>query len=242
MAPFLVLTLLDVTSYIIARTLGVIDDTKASTTYSDPNVPPTPPNPNIKPTAPSAGKASGGRDKRRSNPSILVQSESETTSVDEGSLSGGLSTPSSSIHQLHGGRDRNQHNFFPNGPMDEGNLKLSGVDMFSPAPSQPPSPTLSRRDLNLHMTHQVSPTKGGSVKDKGKGPRKEKGGAGRGEEETKEEKKGHSHKPSESSHSSSGESSFAMLERESGEEDVDVLGQHEGMHIRKRRAVGEGGR
>lgn len=29
----------------------------------------------------------------------------------------------------------------------EGNLRLAGIEAFSPAPSEPPSPTLSRRDL-----------------------------------------------------------------------------------------------
>lgn len=32
---------------------------------------------------------------------------------------------------------------------DEGELKLSGIDVFSPAASQPPSPTLSRSQLRF---------------------------------------------------------------------------------------------
>jgi hypothetical protein len=34
--------------------------------------------------------------------------------------------------------------------VDEGVARLSGVGAFSPAPSEPPSPTLSRRELPAH--------------------------------------------------------------------------------------------
>lgn len=44
--------------------------------------------------------------------------------------------------------------YFENPVEGEGNLKLAGADVFSPAPSQPPSPTLSRRDLASHSSHQ----------------------------------------------------------------------------------------
>lgn len=37
----------------------------------------------------------------------------------------------------------------------EGNPRLAGVDAFSPAPSQPPSPTISRRDSIVHGQHQL---------------------------------------------------------------------------------------
>lgn len=39
---------------------------------------------------------------------------------------------------------------------DMGNLKLSSFDQFSPAPSQPPSPSSSRRDLDMYPSHQRS--------------------------------------------------------------------------------------
>ncbi|CAL1706828.1 unnamed protein product [Somion occarium] len=88
--------------------------------------------------------------------------------------------------------------YFENPVEGEGNLKLSGVDMFSPAPSQPPSPTLSRRDLTIHMTHQLPSGKAGRA---------------RGSSISQ---------PSPSSTTSSGHSSFAMLEKESESEDTSV--------------------
>lgn len=150
-APFILLTLLDVTSYVIARTLGVIDDTKASTSET--------------------GSAS-----EIGTPSIVIQHDTAPNT-----LSAPTTTPSSS--------------FFRHPLVEEGNLKLSGVGMFSPAPSQPPSPTMSRRELTTHM-HNVP-------------------------EEAASELKAESRRDA-SRDSSSGESSYAMLEPESGSEDTQV--------------------
>ncbi|KAI0789111.1 hypothetical protein C8Q75DRAFT_703073, partial [Abortiporus biennis] len=132
-APFVLLTLLDVVSYIIARTLGVIDDTKASTSYIE--------------VLPESSSPSVGSEA----PSILIQDESSSDSVSM--KDGGEITPM-----------RQQSVGFPG---EGGNLKLSGVGVFSPAPSQPPSPTLSRKDLSLHMSHQV-PRKEDSIGERGK--------------------------------------------------------------------------
>ena len=109
----------------IARTLGVIDDTKASTSEIQHEL---------------AVAASTANDPCAAPPAIHVQDESEADTADDTTP---VSTPPPT--------------YFNNPLEGEGNLKLSGVDMFSPAPSQPPSPTLSRKDLAAHMLHQVQP-------------------------------------------------------------------------------------
>lgn len=175
-APFVLLTLLvcishdlrrpsqlipvsqDVTSYVIARTLGVIDDTKASTSETGP---------------PTDGPGT---------PSIVIQSESTTGSSQP------ATTPPST--------------FFRNPLEEEGNLRLSGVGMFSPAPSQPPSPTMSRRELDSHM-HNVPEEYRDEMKSR----------FDSGRDLSREPRSGDS---------SSGESSYAMLEQESGTEDAQV--------------------
>ncbi|PIL36141.1 hypothetical protein GSI_01801 [Ganoderma sinense ZZ0214-1] len=117
--PFILLTLLDVASYIIARTLGVIDETKASTSgehvaglHAHPN------NPN--------------RDVRP--PAIVVHDSAED--ADMTALAAATPLPDDGEH---------------------GNLKLSGVDTFSPAPSQPGSPTLQRHEFAQLQTAHWEP-------------------------------------------------------------------------------------
>ncbi|KAH9935527.1 uncharacterized protein B0H18DRAFT_415449 [Fomitopsis serialis] len=162
--PFAILTLLDVTSYVIARTLGVIDDTKASTSET--------------------GSVPTGAD----TPTIVIQPESPPPTKTT------MTSPPPTYFR---------------GPLEEeGNLELSGVGMFSPVPSQPPSPTISRRELSSHM-HNIS-------------------------EERKDEGMNaiHPDRPA-SRASSSGESSFAMLDQESGAEDTPVT-------LRRRAPTGTG--
>ncbi|PSR81191.1 hypothetical protein PHLCEN_2v6526 [Hermanssonia centrifuga] len=89
--------------------------------------------------------------------------------------------------------------------VEEGNLKLSGVNVFSPAPSQPPSPTLSRRDLSSHMQPQLQSL---TTMETPRRPR--------------------SDTTLSSTHSSSGESNFTMVDKESGSDDA------EGTQIRRR--------
>ncbi|KZT10952.1 uncharacterized protein LAESUDRAFT_734664 [Laetiporus sulphureus 93-53] len=149
-APFVLLTLLDVTSYVIARTLGVIDDTKASTSESG--------------TSASS---------EASTPAIVIQDDTTPSAP-----STAITTPPAA--------------YFRDPMEEEGNLQLAGVDMFSPAPSQPPSPILSRRELALHM-HNL-------------------------QEESQEQPTARDP----SWDSSSGESSFTILDRESGAEDAQV--------------------
>ncbi|KAH9839483.1 uncharacterized protein C8Q71DRAFT_514218 [Rhodofomes roseus] len=151
--PFVILTLLDVTSYVIARTLGVIDDTKASTSET------------------------GSVPIEADTPTIVIHPESPPSTQTT------LTTPPPTYFR---------------GPLEEeGNLELSGVGMFSPVPSQPPSPTISRRELGSHM-HNIS-------------------------EERMDEgiHALHADRPA-SRASSSGDSSFAMLDQESSAEDAPV--------------------
>jgi hypothetical protein len=125
----------DVTSYVIARTLGVIDDTKASTSDRDKT----------------------DEMMSNSNPTILVHDESQgaslTTDFPSPSTSGILAArehesrlrestmrhkPPSSIDL-----EPSSHYFTTSGSGDT----LSGVGLFSPAASRPPSPLVERRSL-----------------------------------------------------------------------------------------------
>ena len=107
----------DVASYVIARTLGVIDSTKASTGGVVPVPVPVP---------------EGGPDARGAEP--------PTSAADSDASSFSISTPS----------------YFKDTVVEESDMKLSGAGAFSPFPSQPPSPTLSRRDLAAAMGLQTA--------------------------------------------------------------------------------------
>ncbi|TBU33854.1 hypothetical protein BD309DRAFT_951429 [Dichomitus squalens] len=195
--PFILLTLLDVASYLIARTLGVIDETKASTSgENDHHV--------------HADTAPGTLNLAH-QPRIVIQEDVDTARA--------AATP------------------LPEGDDDTLNLKLSGVDTFSPAPSQPGSPTLQRREFMQHQyAHYGSGT---SLYDRGglaglphpsfashdaRGGRPEKpraDGARDGDRNTRAgdgttSPRGPSgHSPA-SSNGSSGEESYAILDRDAG--------------------------
>ncbi|KAH8071909.1 hypothetical protein BXZ70DRAFT_964266 [Cristinia sonorae] len=139
-APVFILTLIDVISYVIARTLGVIDDTKASTSEVQHDTSSI--SPNTSSTSPTILNPCTGIP-----PLIHVQDDSPTSPTAGGEHEDSDKTPMSSPPPT----------YFHSTMESAGNLKLSGVDMFSPAPSQPPSPTLSRKDLAAHMMHQVPP-------------------------------------------------------------------------------------
>ncbi|KAI0342156.1 hypothetical protein BDW22DRAFT_1429644 [Trametopsis cervina] len=111
LTPFVFLTLLDVASYVIARTLGVIDATKAST--GDMPVP-------------------------------AQEHTGDVTLDGQGvpSIHVAYATPSASTSSLN---EISTPSYLRDNVVEEGNFKLAGVDSFSPAPSQPSSPTLSRR-------------------------------------------------------------------------------------------------
>jgi hypothetical protein len=99
---------------VIARTLGVVDATKASTAAPDHD------------------------DDNDDVPAIHVVDPTPPASASPNAHTG------SGVSAAH----ESTTSYLRDSVVEEGNLKLSGVDAFSPAPSQPPSPTISRRDLS----------------------------------------------------------------------------------------------
>ncbi|KAF4620626.1 hypothetical protein D9613_000439 [Agrocybe pediades] len=164
--PFIVLGLVDISSYVIARTLGVVDDVKAST--SD------------KATVHMDSSGSS-----MSTPSIQINDAISNSSESA------FSDTDVELHNLHNNNNNNNtantrssrtgesNNNKARSPLSDSssslnpsvffsgdtNLKLSGVGVFSPAASQPPSPTVSRQNIPLniansenlrHRTHNAS--------------------------------------------------------------------------------------
>ncbi|KAF5370739.1 hypothetical protein D9758_001943 [Tetrapyrgos nigripes] len=131
--PILILGLLDISSYVIARTLGVIDDVKASTSDSQ----------TVHSIADSPPTIRTQKSKLRINSSNSLSPTSESSdssrlfTLDSGQSSLGATTPDGGSFPPE---------YFST---DNSSLKLSGVGVFSPASSQPPSPTLSRRTLAM---------------------------------------------------------------------------------------------
>ncbi|PPQ68428.1 hypothetical protein CVT24_004849 [Panaeolus cyanescens] len=122
--PIIILGLLDIASYGIARTLGVIDDVKASTSDKVAvDIPPT-----IRVDAPDS----------------LSGDSLDSSWISDGFGSGSGST---STGQLSALSEATKPDVFY--AEEDNNLKLSGVGVFSPAASQPPSPTISRHHLPL---------------------------------------------------------------------------------------------
>ncbi|KAH7929816.1 hypothetical protein BV22DRAFT_1028992 [Leucogyrophana mollusca] len=123
--PVVILTLLDVTSYVIARTLGVVEDVKASTSDNPVMV-------------------------AADTPSILVQDLSspsyseDVSSADEELLKGAQGHDTGSQLSDATADDLRPQAFFAG----EEDVQLSGVGVFSPAASQPSSPVLSRLKLS----------------------------------------------------------------------------------------------
>ena len=115
--------------------------------------------------------------------------------------------------------------YFKETVVEESDMKLSGAGAFSPFPSQPPSPSLSRRDLaGLGGPLQPMTEITGSGTDKASEKDKEKDGRERSDTAS-------------STHSlGSGESQFTVIniDRESGEE------TEGGVQIRRRRAGADG--
>lgn len=144
----------------IARTLGVVDVTKAST-----------------------GGIAAGHEESDIPPISVDGATSESLAPENGSGSDAssisVSTPS----------------YFKETVVEESNMRLSGADMFSPYPSQPPSPSLSRRDLSLQTQLQPMTEIVGGRKRSG---------------------------TTSSSASRSGESQFTIIDRDSGSEAENV--------------------
>lgn len=132
--PLGALAFMDIASYMIARTLGVIDDTRASTSDK------TTTNPALR-LSPI----------RESSPIPDIRVESPGVSAVTAIPVQGLSFPIVGKAEEEGDRvlvegedTSHPHAYFTT---EESNLKLSGAAVFSPANSQPPSPTVSRRQL-----------------------------------------------------------------------------------------------
>ncbi|KAG5648575.1 hypothetical protein DXG03_003186 [Asterophora parasitica] len=138
--PIIVLALLDSTcvqdiaSYGIARTLGVIDDVKASTsdtaTLHQKDL--SPPSIRIDGSSPSQSGSPSSKSDRKPGSAEHIDNKRPlpALSVEHDPLSYlGASQPQA---------------FYAS---ESDNLKLSGVGVFSPAASRPPSPILSRKTL-----------------------------------------------------------------------------------------------
>ncbi|EIW63371.1 uncharacterized protein TRAVEDRAFT_69397 [Trametes versicolor FP-101664 SS1] len=198
--PFILLTLFDVASYVIARTLGVIDATKAST----------------------SGELDNAEQLHANKPAIVVHDDSTPTPSTD--AEGGDHAQSNLPHTTP------PASYFRNPTEEEGNLRLAGVGTFSPAPSQPGSPTLQRREFLQHSHYYDG--------DAPHRPASASTSADSGEDENEDEGEGEGYAIAgsgaatprdvsglgmSSAGSSSGDSSFAMLDRDSGSEDAGVV-------------------
>ncbi|KAF7315483.1 hypothetical protein MIND_00063500 [Mycena indigotica] len=128
--PFLLLILVDIVSYGIARTLGVIDLTDASTSDNK--------------TIHGTGKGKG----RVPVVQIMPSSPDAMTTVTKTEGRPALQCDISPLDTLPPLNMENaspsQEAYFTSEP---NSLKLSGVGLFSPAASRPPSPTITRKSL-----------------------------------------------------------------------------------------------
>ncbi|KAJ7346885.1 hypothetical protein DFH08DRAFT_1080835 [Mycena albidolilacea] len=145
--PIVVLTLLDLASYGIARSLGVIDHVKASTSDKQ----------TIHNKIPlvRVQRAPSSSSPNSPSTSLLASTDSETlvdateqlqqatasksTSDFNGNSADTLPRLGISTHGLS-----HPDAYFTHG---ENSLRLSGVGVFSPAASRPPSPTITRKHL-----------------------------------------------------------------------------------------------
>ncbi|KAL1660149.1 hypothetical protein GGF50DRAFT_63791 [Schizophyllum commune] len=186
MLPITVLTMLDIASYVIARTLGVIDDTRAST--SDKLPPPT-----IRIHAASRRNTLDQSSESTADSPYASTSASSSPAHDDAGCPTSSADPSSSNSGLPACDSSNPFNPSSNSdiasptpfppassalpteysfsddeeslhlPGYEGNLKLSGYGVFSPAASQPGSPVLSRKGLPGSAGGSVGASEGRSI-------------------------------------------------------------------------------
>jgi len=189
--PTIILCLLDVTSYVIARTLG---DPTASTTHksSFPQTDPSQPDLTIADAAASA---------------VTLPVTAASPSQGKGaspSSAGAIAKPATPTTPT--GAEAHPATYFVDGE-DDGAARLAGVGVFSPVASMPGSPTLSRRRsfVREEVRRGVLPESSGHERSASDGS----GAHGGGE-------------------STSGESSFTLLEREESFEDPAAA------HVRRR--------
>jgi len=202
-----------VTSYIIARTLGVIDDTKASTSDRE----------SLHPVAVVEGTDT-------KPPAIIVQSASVAGSMPiSPSVPADVGQPLGEVGeklQLETDRSHSHPQSSSSSSLYEGNPALAGVGVFSPAASTPPSPTIERRRFgSLSKGSTMTPL---SQLDDENGSSEKAITDGEGEEEMIKSRVGS--KGSWGSMSAGLDSSYALVDRDSGSEDSGVL-------LRRRRGV-----
>jgi len=121
--PATILGMLDISSYLIARTLGVVDVAKASTSDKPVVI-------------------------RLTIPSIRIEDTSSSSAVTDSVLSDESNAATSP--ELSDRADDEIDDFVQLAELNNSmfsNEELAGVGVFSPASSCPPSPTLSRRKM-----------------------------------------------------------------------------------------------
>lgn len=275
--PTLVLALLDVTSYVIARTLG---DPTAATSHKSSFATQPPPNSNCKiaNAADSIDPPTGLGDSDHPNPVAILRPEDDESPSGITSTKPVITTPASTAAAAAASSTTDATSsraFFVDGEgsEDDGAARLAGVGVFSPVASMPGSPTVSRGNFFEKDGEDDAGGGGGSGSSAASGTdesglpfvasrggillRSSVGGAGDGftihhhqqqqhhqhhqggrEAETEQEhghEHEHEHEHSRSASdgggggggSTSGESSFAILDREESIEDA-------GVHIRRR--------
>lgn len=200
--PFLSRFSQDVTSYIIARTLGVIDDTKASTSDRESLHPVTAvEGPHTKP------------------PAIIVQSASMPISPSIPTDAGQPLGEMGEKLRLEIDRSRPHPQSESSSSLYEGNPALAGVGVFSPAASTPPSPTLERRRVgSLSMSSTIMTPL--NQLDNENGSSEKAITDGETEEEVIKSRVGR--KGSWGSMSAGLDSSYALVDKDSGSEDSGV--------------------
>jgi len=233
--PTLVLGLLDVTSYIIARTLG---DPTASTSHKSSFA--TQPHANSEHQIPNTNA-----DTSQTIPTVPVPIPIAVFPPNDRTPPSGASTKPSTPARGGGLSTPSLPTFFVDGECseDDGAARLAGVGVFSPVASMPGSPVASRRNF-LEREAEEEEVGSGSEESGSSAARgvQLRGGLGRKRDEAEEQERGGHEKDGGSGHersasdgtgwtngggSTSGESSFAMLDREESFEDA-------GAHIRRR--------
>ncbi|KAK7005724.1 hypothetical protein R3P38DRAFT_3214669 [Favolaschia claudopus] len=149
MMPLVILTLLDLASYGIARTLGVIDDVKASTSDKETihnkvpivhvqRAPGTP-----SPDSPAASLVASTDSETLLDPNESLRQSKTTILSNKSEFSGSSSTDTLMGLSISTPVSHPDAYF----TSEESGLRLSGVGVFSPAASRPPSPTVTRKPL-----------------------------------------------------------------------------------------------
>ena len=224
----------DVTSYVIARTLG---DPTASTSHKSSFA--TQPLANSEPQIPNT-------DTDQTIPAIPVPIPIAVLPPKDETPPSGASTKPSTPARGGCPSTPSLPTFFVDGEgsEDDGAARLAGVGVFSPVASMPGSPVASRRNILEREAEEEAGSGSGSEESGSSASQgvQLRGGLGRKREEAEDHERGGHERDGRSGHersasdeagwtngggSTSGESSFAMLDREESFEDA-------GAHIRRR--------